>query len=138
MTASNETYEIRSAMHPFPYTIGAQQNLKTAQQVMREHNVRHLPVMSGGELKGILSDRDINFSLRIEAKEPEELKVGEACTPEPYVVDVATSVAEVSSRMAQEHIGCALVTESGKLVGIFTTVDACRVLAEVLSGRLEQ
>lgn len=40
--------------------------------------------------------------------------------------------------MAQEHIGCTLVTEKGKLVGVFTTVDACRVLAEVLSGRLEQ
>ena len=131
-------YNIRSVMHPAPYTIGLEQTLKTAREVMREKNIRHLPVMDGGQLKGILSDRDINSALRFEQKSPEEITVAEAYTDNAYVVDIETPLHNIAGTMALEHFGSTLVTENGKLVGIFTTVDACRVLFELLSGKLEQ
>lgn len=131
-------YTIKSAMHPFPHTIGTRQTLDIALGIMREHNIRHLPVQESGVLKGVLSERDIDFALRVDKKEPQDILVDSCYSSEPYVVAETTPLAEVATHMAQEHIGCALVTENGSVIGIFTTVDACRVLAEVLSGRFEQ
>ncbi len=131
--------QIQAVMHPFPHTVGLNQTLKIAREMMREHDIRHLPVQSAGNLVGVLSERDIDFALRVDKKDPEQMHVGEACTPEPYTVAATASVSEVARRMAHDHIGCALVVDAKeKLIGIFTTVDACRTLAEVLSGRIEQ
>lgn len=129
---------IETVMHPFPHTVGVDQSLETARQMMQEHGVRHLPVQSGGELVGVISERDINFARAVDQKSAQEEKVADAFTEEAYVVTPDTPVHEVARRMAHEHLGCALVAQGGTVVGIFTTVDACSVLAELLSGELEQ
>ncbi|MFN8389412.1 MAG: CBS domain-containing protein [Bdellovibrionota bacterium] len=130
--------KIESAMHPFPHSVGLDQTLRVALDLLASHGIRHLPVCEAGRVKGVLTDRDIEFALRVEKADPEDLKVRDCYTPDPYTVPGNTPVAEVSRRMAHEHIGCALIVEADRVVGIFTTVDACRVLAEVLSGRKEQ
>jgi acetoin utilization protein AcuB len=130
--------EIQSVMHPFPHTIGVDQKLSLAKEMMLEHNIRHLPVQKGGQLVGVLTDRDINFALAVDGTTPENLTVEEACTLEPYLVAPTESVATVARRMAHDHIGCTLIAQNGKLIGIFTTVDACRVLSEALSGSMDQ
>lgn len=130
--------QIKSVMHPLPHSIGHGQTADVALRMMKEHNIRHLPVQDGGKLIGILSDRDINFALRLDRCEPAQLIVADMHTPEPYVVAPDTLVADVAARMAHDHIGCALVVENHKLVGIFTTVDACRLLSEALGGKLDQ
>ena len=105
---------------------------------MREHNIRHLPVKGNGKLVGILTERDIDFALRVDGKTPAEMYVKDAYIPDPFVTAPETPVANVAARMAHDHIGCALVVDNERLVGIFTTVDACRVLSEVLRGSSEQ
>ncbi len=130
--------EISKVMHPTPISIGNNQTLKVALEHMSDHNIRHLPVKEAGKLIGILTDRDINFALRFEHKNPEELKVRDAFMADLYVVTPTTDVAEVATKMAHNHYGCALVVDKDELVGIFTAVDACRLLAEVVSGKLEQ
>lgn len=130
--------QIQSVMHPFPHTIGAGQSLKTARVLMQEHGVRHLPVQDGGQLTGILTERDIHFAVAIDKKDPEQILVRDAATADPYVIPPTEPVAKVARRMAHDHIGCALIVENHKLLGIFTTVDACRTLAEVLSGVVDQ
>lgn len=129
---------IKSVMHAFPHTIGPQMTLKVALETFREHNIRHLPVKEANKLVGILTERDVDFALRVERKTPDQMIVKEAYTSEPYIADLETPVAEVASRMAHDHLGCALVVDGARLVGIFTTVDACRALAEQLSHRAEQ
>ena len=57
---------------------------------------------------------------------------------EPFIVDIESDLADVVRKMAKERYGCALVTERGELTGIFTTVDACHALAEVLTGTHQQ
>ena len=59
--------------------------------------------------------------------------VTDAMVTEAYVVDLETPVASVAKTMADRHFGSALVTRRGKLAGIFTMTDACRVLADQLS-----
>jgi CBS domain-containing protein len=62
-----------------------------------------------------------------------DLTVESALTPEVFSVLPTTALAEVAARMGQEKIGCALIEDDlGKLLGIFTAVDACRVLAQHL------
>src|SRR5690606_11987832 len=50
---------VREHMSVSPYTIGKDQTLAAASRLMRKHDIRHLPVLEGGALLGILSVRDV-------------------------------------------------------------------------------
>jgi len=119
-----------------PHTIGNDQTLESAKKVMRELRVRHLPVLKGGELIGILTDRDINLVLSFETPEAAKMKVEEACTERPYTTNPNAPLDQVVSHMAEKKYGSAIITDNGKVVGIFTEVDAMRALAELLNSRL--
>jgi len=119
---------VQKVMTPFPHTVGLDQPLAAAREMMKRHNIRHLPVQEGGQLKGIISKRDVDIASALEPN----LEVQDAYIPEPYTVEMETPLAEVLEFMANEGIGCTLVTDRGALVGIFTTVDACRSFANFL------
>ena len=121
-------------MTPFPHSIDVDAPLEDAHKLMREHHFRHLPVMSGGEIVGVLTDRDIKLVLGPDFGSPDEreLRVRDAYVERPCVVPASTPVAKVARVMAQNRIGSAIVTKHGKLVGIFTVTDACRALAEIV------
>ena len=57
-------------------------------------------------------------------------------TQTPYTVAPETPLDEVVLKMAEHKYGCAVIAQNEKVVGIFTTVDACRAFAEMLHGRL--
>lgn len=125
---------IEQVMTAFPHSIGHDQSLQVAKQLMHEYGVRHLPVKEGGRLVGILTDRDIHYALTDESKDENTIMAGDAYTPDPFTVQLDAPLHEVVDRMAKETIGCAIVLDDNKLAGIFTTVDACRVLAETLKA----
>ena len=52
--------------------------------------------------------------------------------PEPYSVDSSTPLDVVLEHMATHHVGSAIVTKHGRIAGIFTATDACRVSCEHL------
>jgi len=116
-------------MTPSPHTIGRDQSLAKAREAMQRFGVRHLPVLDGGALVGILTDRDVRLVESI--ADPEETLVEEAMTPEPYVVQADAFLRDVAREMSQHKYGCAVVLERGAVVGIFTTIDALRALLEV-------
>jgi acetoin utilization protein AcuB len=53
-------------------------------------------------------------------------------SPDVYTVTPSAKVADVVSEMAKHKYGCAVVVESAKVVGVFTTTDAMRLLAMLL------
>lgn len=55
---------VQKYMTHVPKSIGYDQTLEQAREVMHTLRLRHLPVLQGGKLVGILSDRDINWSLQ--------------------------------------------------------------------------
>jgi CBS domain-containing protein len=63
------------------------------------------------------------------------LRVRHLLLPDPYVVEMTTPLAAVAREMAVRHIGSAIVLRHGRLAGVFSTVDACRLLGEFLEDR---
>jgi acetoin utilization protein AcuB len=126
--------QILAFMTPFPYSIDIEAPLAEAHAFLRDRHIRHLPVTKDGDLAGIITDRDIKLALGPDLDSPpeRELSVRDVYQPDSYVVEAAALLQDVADTMAQRHVGSALVTRGGKLVGIFTTTDACRALARVL------
>lgn len=128
---------VMGSMTPFPHAIDVEAPLTAAREMMRERGFRHLPVISEGRLLGILSDRDIKLALGPDlGYAPEgELKVRDVYLADAYTVDGHTPLDQVAGTMAERHIGAALVTQHGRLAGVFTSTDACRALARFLRER---
>jgi acetoin utilization protein AcuB len=126
---------VRDYMTAVPHSIGLDQPLSVAHSMMREHAIRHLPVLAGGKLVGILSDRDLNSVETLSDVDPTVVAIEEAMTSDVHVASPETPLSEVANEMAEHRYGSTVVIDSSKVVGIFTTVDACRALADVLAGR---
>ncbi|MES1174552.1 MAG: CBS domain-containing protein [Myxococcales bacterium] len=127
---------IQKYMSTAPHTIGQEQAMALAHRMMREHRIRHLPVLHEGHIVGILSDRDLNLIETLRDVDPKTVTVEDAMTQNPYVVGPDVALDEVVATMAEKKYGCAVVVQHNKVVGIFTTVDACRAFAELLHTRL--
>ena len=124
---------VRSYMAENPITIGAHQTLARAHEIMREHGIRHLPVLRDGKLVGIVSDRDLSFVESGKNVDPERVAVEEAMTPDPFTIGPDSSLEWVVMEMAHHKYGSTLVVEGGRVIGVFTTVDALRALEDLLA-----
>lgn len=129
---SSKQLIMRDVMHAIPHTVGAEQPLAVAKELMTKYGIRHLPVRSLGRIVGILSDRDVNFAIAVDGQKAENIQVKDACSQEPYTVAPTQQLSEVAAQMSESRLGCVLIMEGDNLLGIFTTVDACRVLSELL------
>ncbi len=123
---------VQDFMTQQPQSIEAKESLEKARDRMSKFGIRHLPVTRDGELIGILSERELNVACGIESIDPRNLLVIDVCSEDPYIVAPDTPLWQVAEVMADKHYGSAMVMEDGVLVGIFTTVDACRALYQVL------
>lgn len=131
---------IGSVMTPFPFVTQVSDSLLVARTLMVQHQVRHLPVKDGKTLVGVLSDRDLKRALDPDLGLPpkEQLFVRDIYVSEAYVVDFNEPLDHVLDHLVSEHIGSALVTKRGRLVGIFTMTDGCRVFCRHLRSLFPQ
>lgn len=129
---------ISKYMTTTPRTIGGDATLADASKVMRELGIRHLPVVDGDQLLGILTERDVTFVESFPDVDATRLTVSEAMRKKPYSVSPDTPLDEVATTMAEQRYGSAVVVQNKHVVGVFTTVDVCRALSELLSTRLKK
>jgi len=127
---------IQKYMTTSPHTIGSDQTLAQAHSVLREHSIRHLPALRGGQLVGMLTSRDLALVEALKDVDPRTVKVEDAMSQEVYTVSPDAPLDEVVGEMAEKKYGSAVVMQNSKVVGIFTTVDVCTAFAELLHGRL--
>lgn len=132
MTKPHASITVADHMTAAPHCIGMDQPLDRAAERMIELGVRHLPVLEGGQLVGLLSERDIALLRSVAPRQLVELKVEEAMSGVPYCVEPATPLCDVARHMALRKLGSAVVAEHGRVVGVFTTTDALEVLAALL------
>lgn len=125
---------VSELMTAAPKTIGADISISTAKELMRRDGFRHLPVLEGGRLVGLVSDRDIKVAESFRG--PGELLVRDIMTEEPYVVSEDEPLDRVLLTMADRKYGCALVNHAGSenVVGIFTDTDAVRFCGNLLQN----
>lgn len=116
-------------------TATAEMSLAQAQRHIREHRVRHLPVMAGRCLIGLLTDRDLRdalpsavstLSLEDIVKRLETISV-EACMTTPVqTINSTAEATEAARHLLHYHYGCLPVVDDGQLVGIISELDLLR------------
>jgi acetoin utilization protein AcuB len=92
-----------------------------------------MPVLHGGKLVGVVSQRDLHLVESLGEVDPENIAVEEAMSQDVYAVPPKTPLKEVVTEMASRKLGSAVVVDGTQVVGIFTTIDALDALAEVLA-----
>lgn len=128
--------KISDYMTPTPVTVGQEQSLAHAAEVMKQHRIRHLPVLHGGQLVGVLTERDVALLSAQEHVDPHKLTAEDAMSPTTYAVRAETPLREVVAHLAEHRLGSAVIVDQADHVhGIFTTVDAMQMLAEILAER---
>lgn len=125
---------IRQYMTTTPLTVRGDLSLAMAQRMLDDRGIRHLPVVEEERLIGLVSDRDVRLVASIAKVDPEEVKVADMMAHAAYFVGPDAPLDEVARTMADRRLGSAVVVLNGKVVGIFTTVDALRALAELLES----
>lgn len=129
-------------------------NISDASNLLRRHNIRHLPVMKGVKLVGILSDRDVRLAATTPVNNPEasgrffyrsrdiefkDVKVGEVMSKRLITVRPNTWIKTAVNLMLKNRIGCVpVVNQDGRFEGIITETDLLRFLANILSKRDEE
>jgi CBS domain-containing protein len=127
---------VGAVMTPFPYFVHPNDPVEQVERIMREHNVRHVPVEQDGRVVGLITDRDLGRLVNPALPRVDKLHIRTRAIllPDPYVVEMGASLADVVGEMAERKIGSAIVVKGGKLVGVLTAVDVCRELSSLLRG----
>ncbi len=128
--------KIQKFMTTVPICINRTDTVAAAHKVMREHDIRHLPVVDEDKLVGIVTQRDLHLIETLRDVDATKVTVDDAMTTNPYTVDPDAELDEVVAEMAEQKYGSAVVVQNHKVVGVFTTVDAMRAFSELLKSRL--
>ena len=113
-----------------PFCIQQKEPLVAAHSLMRVHGIRHLPVLDGERLVGLLSERDLHLIETLRSVDPRREQVAGAMTENPFAVAPDMALSRVAQVMYANRYGSAVVVEHGVVIGIFTTMDALRAISE--------
>jgi CBS domain-containing protein len=132
---------VRDLMEREVVTLGAADTLDLADDIMRLARIRHLPVISGDRVVGILSQRDlfraaVSSLLQLgRASEQQwlaKIPVAAVMSPVVFSISPGATVRQAVERMLQHKVGCLPVVEEGRLLGLVSETDCLRFLAHVL------
>ncbi len=116
-----------------PITATEDMTIDDLRLLMEEHRIRHLPVVRGESIVGVISDRDVRLVAGLTYAEKHQVRAADIMTPDPLIVRVTAGLDEVALAMSERKVGSAVVTAAdGKLVGIFTATDALNALVEIV------
>ncbi len=126
-------------------TIDENESLQKAARVLEENQIRILPVMRGGTLVGVITDRDVKRASASDATTLDahelhyllsRLKVKEVMTREPITVPDNYTIEEVAGLLLEHKIsGVPVVDDDGKLVGIITKTDLFKLILALTGAR---
>ena len=122
--------KIKEYMTELPHTIGHDMTVEKASTMMGKYKCHHLPVLDGGKLVGLVSDRDFRYTKNL--IDHSDIKVEELMAEELLTVDPDDNVKDVLSEMLKLKVGSAIVNaKDGRGWGIFTTTDVMKILVEL-------
>ena len=121
-------------------TLGRNETLRTADDVMRLGRIRHLPIVDEeGALAGIVSQRDLfhgglvralGFGSHAHGRALDSVSVKEAMHTEVLTIAPDAPLAAAARTIMDRKIGCLVVVENGQIAGILTEGDFVRLALE--------
>ena len=132
---------VRKKMKKDLITIAKDERMTVAKKIMKEKNIRHLPVVEGKRLVGLLTNMDIRKAeaspaTSLEIRELhyllDKLTVSEIMTRNVITISPDVSVEEAAILLHDNKIGCLPVVEDGNLIGIITENDVMEILIDVM------
>ncbi len=129
---------VRDVMSKKIVTISASERMSTLEDIMTLGHVRHMPVVHGGRLVGVVSERDLLraslsalSSHRTEERRPflHGLEIQRVMSTPPIVVEPDASIDTAAHVMADKRIGCLPVVQGDHLEGMLTETDVLRFVA---------
>ncbi len=116
-------------------------SIMKASQIMKEHNIRRIPVVKNGRLVGIISDRDIKEATPSKATSLDvhelyyllaEVRVKDIMTPDPIYVKPTDTVEFAAVLMLENRIsGLPVVDEEQRVIGIITQTDIFKLFVNI-------
>ncbi len=132
---------VKEWMAPNPVTIEDNASIMKANQLMKEYDIRRLPVVKQGELVGIVTDRDIKEAAPSKATSLDvhelyyllsEIKIRDIMTSNPITIRMDDSVEKAAAVMLENRIsGVPVVDDSGTVAGMITQTDVLKVLISI-------
>ena len=129
---------VRDIMQTGVVTISAGDTLSTVEDIMTLGGVRHMPVVRGGALVGVVSERDLlraslsnltGFGLEERRAFLQVVEIARVMSAPPIVISPDAGIGQAARLLAEKRIGCLPVVEEGKLVGLLTETDVLRYIA---------
>ena len=106
-----------------PRTVNADDPIVEAARIMRDSDIGDVIVLQGGEVGGILTDRDIVVRGVADGRDGESTTVGDVCTTGIEAIEPSASVDDALSRMREADIRRLPVVQDGQPVGIISLGD---------------
>jgi acetoin utilization protein AcuB len=125
-------------------TLDTEDFVSEAVRLLKEKDIKHLPVLKGGLLEGIISDRDIRDHMpskggKLDLYELHQIfhstKVSDIMKARVRTTSPDTPVEEAAMMLFDNNIGCLPVMDSEKLVGIISDRDIYRALVDISGVR---
>ena len=118
---------IREVMTSNPQSVEPSTSVAEAARLMRDEDIGSLPVVEGGKLTGILTDRDIASRAVAEGRDPQSTNVGEVASSDLVTVDPQQDLDEALRLMARHQVRrLPVVEEDGRLVGVLAQADVAQ------------
>jgi len=117
---------------PNPITAPEEIGIDQLSALMKEHGIRHIPIVRDSQVVGVVSDRDLKVVLCLDLKEKSLVQAGDIMTHDPVTVHADARLEDVAMDMSARKIGSVLVNDGDNLLGIFTVTDALNALIETL------
>ena len=134
----HETRAIREVMTPDPTTVEPGTSAQEAARKMKSEDVGSLPIVDGGRLVGMITDRDLALRLVAEGKSA-DTPVGELGSRELVTIDPQQDLGEAARLMSEHQLRrLPVCEEDGKLVGILAQADVAQAGHDTLTGEVVQ
>jgi acetoin utilization protein AcuB len=130
---------VRDSMTREVVTVGPETAAAEALALCRENRIRHLPVLEGGRLVGIISDRDLRSATPALGDPARVEALGHIRVSDEMARDVATvhpedPIEDAAMAMYERKIGCLPVVDGDDLAGILTSSDVLRAFVHLVGA----
>lgn len=117
------TQKVREIMTPAPVALQSSQTVTQAAKEMRDHGIGSVLVVDDGQLRGLVTDRDIVVRAVADDRDPALTTMGEVCSPDLVTVTPEDDADTVVRRMRERAVRRVPVVENGQPVGMLSIGD---------------